>query len=134
LEKLKLTRMKMDMHVRDSLIEGYQELINDVTLPDPNDRHVLAAAIKSNAQVIVTYNLGDFPKICIEKYEIEAQHPDNFIRTLLDISPAKIIQKIKETRMSLKSPSKRPEEYLAILEQQALPRTVEYLRDYIESI
>lgn len=60
-ERLDSVRARMDLHVRDSLIEGYEELIDGIKLPDPNDRHVLAAAIKANAQTIVTYNLSDFP-------------------------------------------------------------------------
>ena len=75
----------MDLHVRDGLIEDYEELIDGIKLPDPNDRHVLAAAIKANAQTIVTYNLSDFPSSALSKYEIDAQHPDEFLRHLLDM-------------------------------------------------
>lgn len=60
-ERLESVRAKMDLNVRDGLVEGYEELIDGIKLPDPNDRHVLAAAIKANAQTIVTYNLSDFP-------------------------------------------------------------------------
>jgi hypothetical protein len=64
-ERLEKTRSKMDLHVRDCLIEGYEELIDNLKLPDSNDRHVLAAAIKANAQTIVTYNLSDFPSLAL---------------------------------------------------------------------
>jgi hypothetical protein len=87
-----------------SLIEGYEELIDGIKLPDPNDRHVLAAAIKANAQTIVKYNLSDFPSSALSKYEIDAQHPDEFLRHLLDLAPAKVLATVQETRKSLKNP------------------------------
>lgn len=120
----------MDLHVRDCLVEGYEELIDGIKLPDPNDRHVLAAAIKSNAQTIVTYNLSDFPLYYLSKYEIDAQHPDEFLRHLLDLAPAIVVTTVKETRISLKNPPKTSTEYLAILEKQFLPQTCAYLREY----
>src|SRR5689334_18975619 len=52
----------MNGHVRDCLVTGYEDLIETLDLPDPDDRHVLAAAIRAGADVIVTTNLADFPK------------------------------------------------------------------------
>lgn len=129
-ERLESTRAKMDLNVRDCLVIDYEELINNLKLPDPDDRHVLAAAIKANAQTIVTYNLSDFPASAVSKYGIDAQHPDDFLRHLLDLSPSRVIRTVQETRLSLKCPPKNCEEYLAILEKQSLPQTVAYLRDY----
>ncbi|MCB1213665.1 MAG: PIN domain-containing protein [Chlamydiia bacterium] len=129
-DRLERVRAKMDLHVRDCLVEGYEELIEGVKLPDPDDRHVLAAAIKSNAQLIVTYNLSDFPLPVLSKYEIGAQHPDEFLRHLLDLAPAKVIATIQETRKSLKNPPKNAREYLAILEKQSLPQTCAYLKEF----
>ena len=87
-ERLELTQSKMDSHVRDCLVTDYEDLIENLKLPDPNDRHILAAAIKVNAQTIVTYNLIDFPPSVIAKYGIDAQHPDEFLRHLLDFKPS----------------------------------------------
>ncbi|MBI5346766.1 MAG: PIN domain-containing protein [Chlamydiae bacterium] len=133
-ERLELTRSKMDLHVRDCLVEGYEELIECLNLPDPNDRHVLAAAIKACAQTIVTYNLHDFPSQSITQYGINAEHPDEFLRHLLDMAPAIVMRTIQETRLSLKNPPKSSEEYLAILEKQSLPQTVSVLKDYANLI
>jgi hypothetical protein len=66
----------------------------------------------------------DFPVSSLSKYEIDAQQPDEFLRHLLDLAPAKVIAKVQETRKSLKNPSKNSNEYLAILEKQSLPQHV----------
>ena len=62
IEKLYRVRDLMNENVRDCLVIDYQWLIEKLNLPDPNDRHVLAAAIKAKAEVIVTSNLKDFPQ------------------------------------------------------------------------
>ncbi len=69
----------MNASVRDCLVENYRELIPALDLPDLDDRHVLAATIVANADVIVTFNLRDFPRENLETYGIEALHPDEFI-------------------------------------------------------
>lgn len=69
----------MDRNVRDCLVEGYEYLIPGLSLPDEEDGHVLAAAIRSRSSVIVTFNLKDFPAAMLDEYKVEAQHPDEFI-------------------------------------------------------
>lgn len=76
-EQLERTRELMNAHVRDSLVTGYESLIENLELPDPDDRHVLAAAIRTRASVIVTFNLTDFPAEVLEPLGIESQHPGN---------------------------------------------------------
>ena len=58
----------MDAHVRDSLVAGFEHLIPSIYLPDPDDRHVVAAAIYCNANLIVTFNLKDFPVETLQPY------------------------------------------------------------------
>jgi hypothetical protein len=87
-------------------------------LPDPEDRHVLAAAIKAGADAIVTFNLKDFPNNVLSKYNIEAVHPDEFIYSQIDLSPVLVCSAIKRQRESLKNPSKSKDEFLAILQKQ----------------
>ena len=114
----------MDLHVKDCLI------IDKIKLTDPNARHVLDAAIRATSQTIVTYNLSDFPSSAFLKYEIDALHPDEFLRHLLDLAPAKVIETVQETGACLKNPPKNSGEYLAILENKSLPRKCVYLREY----
>ncbi len=129
-DRLQRTRALMNSHVRDCLVIGYQDLIPSLTLPDINDCHVLAAAIRARADVIVTYNLKDFPAASLEQYGIEAQHPDEFITHLIDLAPPVICEAAKRQRMSLKNPPQSVEELLSAYERQGLAQTVAELRLY----
>ncbi len=118
------TRMLMNAHVRDCLVTGFEPLIAGLELPDPDDRHVLAAAIRAGADVIVTFNLDDFPARRLEPYGIEAQHPDDFISRLLALAPGAVCLAAKRHRESLRQPPKTVAEYLDCLSKQQLPQTV----------
>jgi hypothetical protein len=82
--QLARTRRLMDENVDDALVSGYEHIVGQLTLPDPNDCHVLAAAIHGGASVIVTVNLRDFPADALSTHGVEAQHPDTFIHARLD--------------------------------------------------
>ena len=125
-EQLERTRELMNANVRDCLVEGYQSLIPGLKLPDPDDRHILAAAIR--ASVIVAFNLRDFPAAQLEQYGVEAQHPDEFIVHLIDLNQVKVCAAAEEQRRSLRNPPKTMEEYLGTLLRQGLPQTAALLR------
>lgn len=127
-EKLERTRALMDKHTIDAVVTGYEDLIPELHLPDPNDRHVLAAAIRGRADVIVTMNLRDFPVEVLAQFGIEAQHPDPFVLQLLDVAPAAVVAAAQTHRRSLKNPPKTISEYLETLDRQGLTRTVGVLR------
>jgi hypothetical protein len=76
------TRKLMIRAVRDCLVAGYEQLIPALQLPDPADRHVLAAAIKAHAQTVVTKNLGDFPPGILGCRKHRGAHPDEFVLDL----------------------------------------------------
>lgn len=128
-DKLERTRNLMDLHATDALVTGYESLIPGLQLPDPNDRHVLAAAIRGQADVIVTANLRDFPAEVIGAFGIEAQHPDEFVVNLLDLAPSVVAAAAAEHRQSLKNPPKTTEEYLEALEIAGLTKTASDLRE-----
>jgi len=128
-DKLERTRMLMDQHATDALVTGYEDLIDGLNLPDPNDRHVLAAAIRGRADVIVTMNIRDFPADALAPFGIEAQHPDEFVLHLLDLAPGVAAGAARNHRESLKNPSKTIEEYLNTLEAQGLTQSVSVLRE-----
>jgi hypothetical protein len=124
----------MNTNVRDCLISGYEPLIPALALPDAEDRHVLAAAIKGGADVIVTFNLKHFPEDALKPYGIEAVHPDDFLNSQLDLAPNVVCAAAKRQRESLKNPPMTVAEYLESLERQGLPKTVAGLRQFAELI
>ena len=127
-EQLERTRELMNLHVRDALVENYESLIETLELPDANDRHVLAAAIHSKAEAIITFNLRDFPLEKLEKYGIEAVHPDAFIVSLIEEDARMVAEALKNQQSALKNPPQTLQEILATLEKNGLKRTVEQLR------
>lgn len=129
--QLERTRQLMNSCVADSLVTGYEDLIPALTLPDPSDRHVFAAAIRGHADVIVTFNLSDFPSTRLEPYGIEAQHPDEFLCHLIDLDIAAVCGAVKHQRAALRSPPKSASELLNTLENQSLPQSIARLRQFI---
>ena len=105
--KLQRTRDLMNGAVADCLVEGYETVMPSLTLPDPDDRHVLSAAIVGRADVIVMCNLKVFPTDTLSQHDVEAQHPDVFVRHVLDLDMAVALSAVRGQRMSLKSPPKR---------------------------
>ncbi|MGD9539187.1 MAG: putative toxin-antitoxin system toxin component, PIN family [Alphaproteobacteria bacterium] len=132
--QLERTRELMDAHATDSIVTGYEELIDGLDLPDANDRHVLAAAIHGGADLIVTFNLKDFPAHRLESFEIEAQHPDTFVTHLIELHAGAVVATLREHRAALKNPPRTAAEYLQTLERQGLAETVSLLRAFEEVI
>ena len=128
--QLDSARAAMDDHAEDCLVTGYEPLIGSLTLPDPEDRHVLAAAIVAEADVIVTYNLRDFPADALYRYKIEAQHPDEFVSRVIDLTPTVAVDVVRAQRASLKNPPLGMDQLLAIFERIGLAQTVAALRQH----
>lgn len=99
-ESIARTRRLINEAVRDCLVTGYEGLIDTVDLPDPDDRHVLAAAIHADAHAIITYNLKDFPGQALSRYGIESLHPDEFLSSLIATVPGSVCSVIKRQRES----------------------------------
>ncbi len=129
--RLERTISLMNQYVRDALIKDYQQLIPELELPDPEDRHVLAAAIHGGVKVIITFNLKDFPDRLLEKYNIVAKHPDPFLANLMVSYPNEMIKVISCCQERLKNPPKTINEYLTTLENQGLPKTVSIIKAVI---
>lgn len=129
-EDLERTRALMNAHVRDSLVTDFEYLIPSIELPDPDDRHVVAAGIYSGASIIVTFNLKDFPAEVLQRYNLSAQHPDDFVFNLLDLHTAAVCEAAARHRSSLKKPPKTADEYLDTLLNQGLTQTVGVLREW----
>jgi hypothetical protein len=116
--------------VRDALVDGHKSLIPALELPDPDDRHVLAAAIKCGADLIITFNLNDFPDHALASYGLGACHPDSFLVDQLNLDAERVCTAMRQHRASLKNPPKTVEEYLVTLEEQGLSRFSQAVRHY----
>jgi predicted nucleic acid-binding protein len=127
-ERLLRTRELMDLHAEDALVRGYESLTDTLNLPDPKDRHVLAAAIHARADAIVTFNLKDFPGAALSELGIEAIHPDDFITYQFDLNMPRVCAAAKRIRARLKNPAHSAEEYVDRLQTVGLPRTAERYR------
>jgi hypothetical protein len=130
MEQLDRTSELMDRAIPDACIGDYEELVSGLSLPDQNDRHVLAAAIRCGAGVIVTFNLKDFPDTHLGPFGIEAQHPDEFVENLFFLASAAVIAAAQKQRKQLKTPSMDIDSFLSLLQRQGLTRTVQALDGY----
>jgi PIN domain len=108
-------RNKMDEAIPQALVTGYRPLIDKLNLPDANDRHVLAAAIVGRVDVIVTYNIKDFPENVLSPYGIEVQHPDEFLNHQRTLNETLFITCVKTIRDRLSKPKYDAEGYIGNL-------------------
>jgi predicted nucleic acid-binding protein len=127
---LERTKDLMNKAVMDPLVTGYEKLVSTFVLPDPDDRHVLAAAVHARADAIVTFNIADFPDDILRSQNLEAIHPDDFITYQFDLNEAAVISAANAVCRRLRNPQKTGREYLDILLKQRLPKTVAMLRPY----
>lgn len=127
-EKLSRLRELMNRAVRDCLVSGYEPLIEGLKLPDPDDRHVLAAAIKAGAQVIVTRNLRHFPPSDLAAWDIEAKSPDAFVLDQVHINVRAVAASIRQIADSRINPPESVEDILNQLERDGLVESVIALR------
>lgn len=126
---LERRRAAMDAAVPDACVSGYAPLIPALTLPDPDDRHVLAAAIRTKAQVIVTFNEADFPAATLAGFDLVAQHPDVFLRHLIDLALAVVRARVENMLRSWQRPPNTPEDFIGALERIGLPEAAAALRE-----
>lgn len=127
-ERLRRTRALMIQAVPDCLVSGHKALIGGLVLPDPDDRHVLAAAIHAGAQVIVTANLKDFPADTLAGHGVTATHPDAFLHDLADVAPGVMARVVAEQTAALRSPPTTVVQLLETLRDLGLVRTTTRLR------
>ena len=131
-KSLEKTRDLMNANVRDCLITGYEARIPSLKLPDPNDRHVLAAAIVGECNLIVTRDIKHFPKKALSEFGIEARHPDEFLCGWLESAPDTFCSSVKKARMRLKKRPYAVIEYLDILKKQGLVACSAKLEQFAE--
>lgn len=109
-------------------VTNFDQHIPNIQLPDLDDRHVVAAAIQCEAEIIVTKNLKDFPPEELEKFNIIAQHPDDFICDLFEIKKDAAITAFNVQLEKLKNPPRTKEELLETFKKQGLPKAAELFK------
>lgn len=127
-ERMVRTRALMAEAVRDSIVDGYEHLIDTLELPDHDDRHVVAAAIHSRSPIIVTENIRDFPAAVLGPLGIEAQTADTFVLDLVERYPDDVLEVVRQQAADLTNPPMNPAEVVGRLEIAGLVRTASELR------
>lgn len=126
--KLDRTRELMNTAVRDSRVTKFEKLIPSLELPDPDDRHVLAVAIKVGAQVIVTHNLKDFPSDNLSEWDVEAKTPDDFIADQIHLDKSIVFGEVVRIADSRKRSVQTVDDVLDQLERSGLVVSVALLK------
>lgn len=124
----------MEQAVPDCLVTGYEHLIDGLMLPDPDDRHVLAAAIAGHADAIITWNEKDFPQDVLDAFGIEVQTPDEFVLNQIMLRTPLALTAIKTMRERWERPQMTALALVDLLEKRGLPQTAAHLRDVAELI
>jgi len=114
--------------------EGWKLIEPCLTLPDANDRHVLAAAVAGHADSIVTINIKDFPASILEPLGITALHPDEFLLQQLELEPLVVLPAFKVMRARLKNPAFTPEKFVDAMERNGLIQTAAFLGQALQLI
>jgi len=115
----------------DALVNNYNGLISGLTLPDPKDCHVLAAAIKTNANVIVTNNIKDFPQEYLASFGLSAKTADDFLTDIIDLNPEEATKAFKEMVLHRRNPDLDEFELLDILRNRGLIDTANFLHSQL---
>lgn len=121
----------MEQAIPDCLVSGYEHLIESLKLPDPDDRHVLAAAIAGHADAIVTWNQRDFPQEVLDPFGIEVQTPDEFVLNQIMLDNVAALASIKRMRERWARPQYDAPALVALLEKRGLPQTAAHLLDVV---
>ena len=136
LERARLERARalMDQWARDWHVPDHTALVPTLSLPDPDGRHVLAAAISAEVPYIVTFDLSHFPEAALAPHGVRARHPDEFACGLPQESPEAFLEAVRTHRASLRRPPESAEAYLTTLSTCGLPQTATRLADHLHEI
>lgn len=133
-DQIQAAATAMEIAIPDCLVTGYEHLIDGLKLPDPDDRHVLAAAITGHADAIITWNQKDFPTEVLDPFGIELQTPDEFVLNQIMLRGLVALTAIKGMRERWGRPQYTAAALVDLLEKRGLPQTAAHLRDVVELI
>ena len=89
------TRALMDQYVDEARVTGFEPLIDTLILPDPKDRHVLAAAVSCKADYLVTFNLKDFSPSSVRELHTAVVGPSIFLKELWSLDPSAVEHRLR---------------------------------------
>lgn len=118
----------MNAAFEGAMVDDWLPITVELDLPDPDDRHVFAAAIVSGAQAVVTFNLADFPAKRLEAHHVDAVHPDAFLLDQLDLAPTKVLTALARQAQRFRKPAMDLSGLLARLERCDVPEFTEEVR------
>lgn len=129
-KQLARTRRLMTTALPDAMVSGYDALAEELQLPDPDDRHVLAAAVTANAAFLVTANLNDFPAEQMPA-GLSVVSPDGLVVELLTHDLDTVVDVVVAQAAALTNPAMSTRQLLDGLEEVGLVRTVARLRSAV---
>lgn len=120
LAKLQHLRQFMDETLPEAMVAGYERHVAAVNLPDPDDRHVVAAGIAAGATLILTWNLRHFPAKEMQKFGLRRETPDTFLSDIYDQVPDLMIASLAKARRNLTRTKVSEADFIDILNRQRL--------------
>ena len=131
LEQMRIDRTiyLMNEAFPDATVEGYKKHIDGLSLKDPDDRHVLAAAVEADVDFLVTANLKDFQSPILNTIKLQIIHPDEFVSHLISENHDAVTRSFEKLVSRLKKPPQSKEDVLNTLEKCDLLQTVQKFRD-----
>ena len=130
-EEIRKRLGKAQLAFPDALVDNYESLVNALELPDDKDRHVLAAAIKTNANIIVTNNIKDFPKDYLATFGLVAKSADDFIADTIDLNNELALEAFRALVMNRTNPNLDEFEILDRFRKNGLNDSADYLHALI---
>lgn len=118
----------------ESCVKGEDDLISSLDLPDKDDRHVLATAILSGAEHIITENLKDFPSEYLQRFGITAVSADDFLSSTFELYPAEALAEMRTMRRDYTNPAYTPSEFIFDLQRKGLPKLASMLKEHIDNL
>ena len=126
--------LAMEQAFPEACVKAGEDLIPSLTLPDPDDRHVLATAIAAGAEHLVTENLKDFPDEALSPYGLSAVSADDFLTSTFELYPADALSTLRAMRIDYENPAFSPGDFIFDLQAKGLPKLASLLKANIETL
>lgn len=134
IERLHATRRLMEQALPEALVGKFHHHIEAISLPDPDDRHVVAAAIETKASHILTWNLRDFPATELRKHRLIRETPDGFLVGIYDEAPELVIGSLSNARRNLSKTGTSAQDFLELLLKQGFTKLARRLRSHTAAL